>query len=91
MFVGLFVCFDVDSINFSLLTILYLFLCIDLLKTLDSNANFIDLSFFTVITIGDMKNSSEQLDSFSKCPSFCRRSNSTLNLGWKLIGTRRPF
>ena len=25
------------------------------------------------------------------CPSFCRRSNSTVTLGCRLIGTRRPF
>ena len=38
-----------------------------------------------------MKYSSEQLDNFSMCPSFCNQSNSTVTLCCTLIGTRRPF
>ena len=69
----------------------YLFLCISLFSTLESNASFIDWSFLTVITSGNMKCSSEQLDSFSIWPSFCKRSNSAVTLGCRFIGTRRPF
>ena len=38
-----------------------------------------------------MKCSSEQLDSFSIWPSFCKRSNSVVTLGCGFIGTRPLF
>ena len=75
-----------------MLGIWYLFSWIDLFKSFESSANFIDGTFFfTAIAIGDMKCSSEQLDSFSMCPAFCKRSNSTVTLGCRLIETRQAF
>ena len=90
-FCVLVICCDIVSINMSILGIWYLFLCMALFSTLESNAGFIDWSFFTVITIGEMKSSSEQLDIFSIWPSVCNLSNSADTLGWRFIGTRRPF
>ena len=84
-------CRDIVSISMSILDIWYLFLCIALFSTLESNASFIDWSFFTVIMIGEMKCSSEQLYSFSIRRSVCNLSNSADTLGWRFMGTRRPF
>ena len=42
-------------------------------SSLESNAIFIDLSFFTVTTTGDTKQSLSMCFTFSKCPVFSRR------------------
>ena len=42
----------------------------------ESNAIFTDLTFFTVITTGDTKQSSSTLFTFSRCPAFISFSNS---------------
>ena len=50
-------------------------------KILESKAILIDLSFLTVITIGDMKNWSKQFVSFSIWPSFKNFSSSIFTFG----------
>ena len=84
-------CCDVKSLNILMVGIWYWFLWINLLRTLESNASFIDWSLFTVITIVDMNFSSEQPVNSSMCPFCCRQSNSIETLGCSLIRTRRPF
>ena len=67
-------CCDIESINIFLLGFWYLFLWIVLLKTLDSYANFIDCSFFYVVTLKEMKffweQIWEQIDEFLMCIFF---------------------
>ena len=48
------VCAMLSMMRQSLLCIWYLFLWIALFIVFESNASFIDLSFLSVITIGDM-------------------------------------
>ena len=50
----------------------YLFLSIALLIVLESIANFIDLPFFTVKAILEMKNSSLPFSNLVMCPLICK-------------------
>ena len=69
----------------------YLFLNMSLLKSFESNANLILPSFFLVITIGLIKQSSSHLLNFTICPSFSILYNSFLTLSSKCRGTLLPL
>ena len=56
------------------------FLLIDIIKTFESRANFIDPSILTVTTMGEMKFLSEHGLSFSIRPCLSRFPNSVLTL-----------
>ena len=57
----------------------------------ESKANFIDLSFLQVITIGLINVSSSQLTNFLICPSDLSLFNSVFTESSKCNGTRLPF
>ena len=80
-----------ESISVSIFGIWYLFLCIDLLRTLESNANFIVWSRLTVITRGEINYWSEQLFSFFMCPSSRSFLISQFTRSCRLMGTLLPF
>ena len=84
-------CSPTLSIRVSMFGIWYLFLCIAVLRILESSANLILLSFFTVMTIGDIKNLSEHDFSFSICPICCNLFNSEETSSCRWTGIRRPF
>ena len=54
----------------------------------ESRATFFDLLLFTVITMGDTKQSSSIVSNRSKCPNFISRSSSffTSSCQWHGIG-----
>ena len=79
------------SINSSIFGIWYLFLCTCLFNSLDSSANFMLPSFFTVMTIGETKYLSEHSCHFEIYPSFISRWISLSTFSCRLIGTLRPF
>ena len=57
----------------------------------ESSAIFTDLSLFTVITIGDTKQSSSTSLFFSRCPDFINFSNSLPTSSCRCSGTGRAF
>ena len=69
----------------------YLLRNICLFNNFEFSANLIDPSLLAVITIGEMKQSSEHLDSFSMCPSLSSWSIHNLILGRRWIGMLFPF
>ena len=80
-----------ESISVSIFSIYYLFLCMAFLRVLESKANFIVWSLLTVITIGEIKFWSEQLLSYSMCPSSRSFLISLLSRTCKIMGTLLPF
>ena len=89
-FFSLIVC-PTFSINSFIFGVCSLFLCAQLLSSLDSSASFTDSSFLTVITIGDTKYLSEYSSNFSKWPCCSSLLISLSTLSCNAIGTPRLF
>ena len=79
------------SIRWSMLWIWYLFLSIASFNFFESNAIFMDLSCFTVITTGLIKYSSEHLSNLFICLSSISLFNSFSILSIKCSGTLFPL
>ena len=82
---------DILLINSSIFGIAAFLLTQASFNFLELSAIFTDLSFFMVMTAGEMKQFSVVLSAFSKCPFSINFSSSFLTVFWKCIGTGRPF